>query len=60
MLCPHCGAKGHLEQTAFTPEYELFYCTVCKIEYIAYASGNGEFNEPVPLSKPKTTDAKAE
>ncbi len=53
MMCPHCGSKGHLEQTGFRPEYELFYCSVCKVEYVAYASGNGEFNDPVPLPKQK-------
>lgn len=51
MLCPHCGSKGHLEQTGFRSEYELFHCSVCGIDYIAYASGNGEFNEPVPLNR---------
>ncbi|MCY0874781.1 MAG: hypothetical protein OWT28_00635 [Firmicutes bacterium] len=56
MLCPHCGPEGHLEQTGFSQEYETFYCSKCKINYVAYALGHGEFTEPVP--QPPKKEAK--
>ena len=51
MLCPHCGTNGHLEQVEFSPEYEIFFCRICGVRYIAYSLGNGEYNEPVPVSE---------
>jgi hypothetical protein len=54
MLCPHCGPHGQLEQIGFGSEYETFYCRVCGIRYVAYALGNGEFTEPVPMPGPVT------
>jgi len=53
MLCPHCGPEGHLEQVGFSQEYENFYCSKCKVQYVAYSLGNGEFTEPVPLTEHK-------
>ncbi len=53
MLCPHCGSDGHLEQVGFSSHYETFYCSKCKVKYIAYALGNGEFSEPVPAPENK-------
>ncbi len=58
MLCPHCGIGVHLEQTGFTSQYETFYCKKCKVKYIAYAVGNGEFSEPVPQPKEKAPETR--
>ncbi len=50
MMCPSCGSKGKMEQIGFSPESEHYYCHTCHVTYVAYAIGNGELTEPVPLT----------
>ncbi|MBX6352771.1 MAG: hypothetical protein IRZ10_05495 [Thermoflavifilum sp.] len=52
MLCPHCGPHGRMEQIGFGPEYEVYFCHVCGVRYVAYAIGDGELTEPVPMPGP--------
>jgi len=49
MLCPTCGPKGKLEQVEFSSGRELLYCSHCRITYVTYPIGTGEYTEPVPI-----------